>query len=313
MRRVLRTVASLAAGLAMAFSISIASESPAEAAPGCQLDFTSYTKVTQGTSGARARAAQCLLRSAGYNVTPDGSFSAADADKARSFQRATNLPATGMVAKRSWTALLSRGSRPKIGPGASGPSIQRLQRALTAAGRQVPTTGYYGSITRNAVTAYQRSRGYKATGTAGGRVWRDLQAGMVMAGSAPSAPTPPPAPVVSGSKGERALAFAKKQVGDSYRYGASGPNSWDCSGLTQGAWASVGVSLPHSSRAQYSRGVSVSRSNLRAGDLVFFYSPISHVGIYAGNGRIIHASQPGRPVGYIDISHMPYSGARRVG
>lgn len=115
------------------------------------------------------------------------------------------------------------------------------------------------------------------------------------------------------SKGRRAVRFARRQIGDRYRYGATGPSSWDCSGLTRGAWKSVGVSLPHSSRMQYKRGKRVSRSNLRKGDLVFFYSRPSHVGIYAGNGRVIHASRPGKPVGYGKISSMPYKGARRPG
>jgi len=117
----------------------------------------------------------------------------------------------------------------------------------------------------------------------------------------------------SSSRGLKALAFARRQIGDRYRYGATGPSSWDCSGLTRGAWKSAGVKLPHSSRLQYYRGKRVLRKNLRKGDLVFFYSRPSHVGIYAGNGRVIHASRPGKPVGYAKISWMPYKGARRVG
>ena len=73
-----------------------------------------------------------------------------------------------------------------------------------------------------------------------------------------------------------------------------GPNAYDCSGLTYAAWKSVGVSLPRSSRSQYGAGSYVSRSNLQPGDLVFFYSPISHVALYAGNGQIIHAPRPGK-------------------
>ena len=119
---------------------------------------------------------------------------------------------------------------------------------------------------------------------------------------------------VSGSgKGVRALAFARAQLGEPYVRNAAGPSSWDCSGLTMRAWGSVGVSLPHSAGQQYSRGRSVARSDLQPGDLVFFYSPISHVGIYAGNGRVIHAPRPGKSVEYIKMSYMPYSGARRPG
>ena len=115
------------------------------------------------------------------------------------------------------------------------------------------------------------------------------------------------------SKGAKALAYAKAQLGEPYVRNAAGPGSWDCSGLTMRAWGSVGVSLPHSSGQQYSRGRSVAKSDLQLGDLVFFYSDISHVGLYAGNGQVIHAPRPGKSVEYIKMSYMPYAGARRPG
>jgi peptidoglycan DL-endopeptidase CwlO len=115
------------------------------------------------------------------------------------------------------------------------------------------------------------------------------------------------------SKGAKALAYAKAQLGEPYARSGAGPSSWDCSGLTMMAWGSVGVSLPHSSRQQFSRGQSVAKSDLRSGDLVFFYSDISHVGLYAGNGQVIHAPRPGKSVEYIKMSYMPYAGARRPG
>ena len=79
------------------------------------------------------------------------------------------------------------------------------------------------------------------------------------------------------------------------------------------AWGSVGVSLPHSAAQQYSRGSVVSKADLQLGDLVFFYSDIHHVGLYAGNGQVIHAPRPGKYVEYIKMSYMPYAGARRPG
>jgi cell wall-associated NlpC family hydrolase len=108
-----------------------------------------------------------------------------------------------------------------------------------------------------------------------------------------------------------AVRTAYAQLGDPYRWGASGPSSFDCSGLTSFAWRAAGVSLPHSSSAQYSSGRRVARSDLRPGDLVFFYSPISHVGIYVGGGRMIDAPYPGMSVKVTSISTMPYSGAVR--
>ena len=92
---------------------------------------------------------------------------------------------------------------------------------------------------------------------------------------------------------QRVIDFACAQLGKPYVWAADGPGSYDCSGLTMAAWARGGVSLPHSSRMQAGYGTPVSRSNLQVGDLVFFYSPISHVGIYIGNGLMIHAPHTG--------------------
>ena len=119
-------------------------------------------------------------------------------------------------------------------------------------------------------------------------------------------------PAGSG-RGARALAYARKQLGDPYRFGSAGPDSFDCSGLTSAAWKSVGVSLPRSSRAQFGAGSSVSKSQLEEGDLIFFYSPISHVALYAGNGQIIHAPRPGKGVQYTSVDSMPFAGAKRPG
>jgi cell wall-associated NlpC family hydrolase len=119
--------------------------------------------------------------------------------------------------------------------------------------------------------------------------------------------------VTGSGKGAKALAYAKAQLGEPYARSGAGPSSWDCSGLTMMAWGSVGVGLPHSSGQQFSRGRPVAKSDLQLGDLVFFYSDISHVGLYAGNGQVIHAPRPGKSVEYIKMSYMPYAGARRPG
>jgi cell wall-associated NlpC family hydrolase len=117
---------------------------------------------------------------------------------------------------------------------------------------------------------------------------------------------------VSGRAGA-AVNYALAQVGDAYVYGASGPDAFDCSGLTMMAWAQAGVSLPHSSSGQMSSGPSVASSDLQPGDLVFYYSPVSHVGIYIGNGQIVHAANPDTGVEVAPVFSMPYSGAVRPG
>ena len=92
------------------------------------------------------------------------------------------------------------------------------------------------------------------------------------------------------AKGRKAAAYARRQVGDAYRWGATGPSAFDCSGLTLAAWRQAGVRLPHQARQQSRKGRAVSRSALRPGDLVFFYSARSHVGIYIGGGKMVHAA-----------------------
>ncbi len=108
-----------------------------------------------------------------------------------------------------------------------------------------------------------------------------------------------------------AVRFALAQVGKRYVYAGTGPSSYDCSGLTMAAYRSVGVYLPHQSGAQYGSGRHVSSSELRPGDLVFYYSPIHHVGIYIGGGRIVHAANPSAGVRIDSLYSMPYSGAVR--
>lgn len=115
------------------------------------------------------------------------------------------------------------------------------------------------------------------------------------------------------SRGAKALAFAKSQIGKPYRYAAAGPDAYDCSGLTSAAWRAAGISLPRTSSAQYRVGKPVAKGDLQPGDLVFFYSDISHVGLYAGNGQLIHSPRPGKTVQYTSMSYMPYVGARRPG
>ena len=107
------------------------------------------------------------------------------------------------------------------------------------------------------------------------------------------------------------LEAALAQVGDPYVWGGSGPNGFDCSGLTSYAYRAVGVSLPHSSRAQSQMGQAVSRDQLQPGDLVFFYSPVSHVGIYIGNGQMVHAPTSGDVVKVAPLM-SGFSGARRI-
>lgn len=120
----------------------------------------------------------------------------------------------------------------------------------------------------------------------------------------------------NSTRGVLALKFAFGQLGDIYVWGGAGPVKWDCSGLTMRAFASVGVSLPHSAAIQYRYGKSIAFSEVRPGDLVFFGNPISHVAIYMGGGRMVQAPRPGKKVEIGTFSRMfgykPFIGAKRL-
>jgi peptidoglycan DL-endopeptidase CwlO len=114
------------------------------------------------------------------------------------------------------------------------------------------------------------------------------------------------------ARAAQAVDFAYGALGKPYVWGATGPTSFDCSGLTQAAWRAAGVSLPRTTYTQINAGRRVSRSGLAPGDLVFFYSGVTHVGLYIGGGQMIHAPRPGAPVRIAPISDMPFAGATRV-
>jgi cell wall-associated NlpC family hydrolase len=114
------------------------------------------------------------------------------------------------------------------------------------------------------------------------------------------------------ARAQVAVQTALAQVGDPYVYGAAGPDAFDCSGLTMYSWAAAGVSISHASSAQPGEGTPVSISSLQPGDLVFYYSPISHVGMYIGNGQLVHAANPSRPVEVVPVDSMPIAMAVRI-
>lgn len=113
------------------------------------------------------------------------------------------------------------------------------------------------------------------------------------------------------ARAAQAVSYAYSALGKPYVWGATGPSSFDCSGLTQAAWRSAGVALPRTTYTQINAGERVSRSQLAPGDLLFFYSGITHVGMYIGDGRMIHAPRPGAPVRIAPIDQMPLTGATR--
>ncbi|MFB6894819.1 C40 family peptidase [Streptomyces hydrogenans] len=168
---------------------------------------------------------------------------------------------------------------------------ERARYEAAVAARTAPTPG---------TTARAGADAADATATGGTTARADRSSG-------DRAPVAAPA-----GRASAAISFARAQLGKPYVWGATGPSGYDCSGLTQAAWRAAGVSLPRTTYTQINAGRRVSRSELAPGDLVFFYSGISHVGLYIGGGQMIHAPRPGAPVRIAPIDEMPFAGATRV-
>jgi peptidoglycan DL-endopeptidase CwlO len=205
-------------------------------------------------------------------------YQSAQADLA-DLQRSTEAETQQIAAQESSLADLKQQSDGKVS------AAQALLDKLTAAQRQ-QLAAQQAAVNQQTATATNASRSAVRTAIAVGP-----------GGSA---------------RAIAALNFALAQVGKSYVRGGTGPNSYDCSGLTMTAFAQAGVGLPRTSQAQFGVGTPVGLSQLAPGDLVFYYSGISHVGIYIGNGMIVHAANPRSGVQTAPVTSMPFMGGRRV-
>lgn len=192
-----------------------------------------------------------------------------------------------------------------LGRGSRGGYVADLQHSLSLVGYRVSATGVYDTKTVQAVKKYQYSRKISVTGYTGTSTLHALRVG---AGNKRGTTSSVSSASVS-SAAQKAVNFAYAQLGKPYVYGASGPSSYDCSGLTSAAWRAAGVSIPRTSYAQMSLN-RVSLSSLKPGDLVVYYGG-GHVGIYVGNGKIIHAPHTGDVVRVAALRSMPITAAVR--
>lgn len=119
-------------------------------------------------------------------------------------------------------------------------------------------------------------------------------------------------PASPASGAPSVVAAARSRIGKPYRWGAAGPDAFDCSGLVVWSYQQIGVTLPHSSQALAQGGLPVARDDLQPGDVVIFYADASHAGIFSGDGQVIHASTFGRPVAEVPLDQAgPFHSARR--
>jgi cell wall-associated NlpC family hydrolase len=191
-------------------------------------------------------------------------------------------------------AALPRGvaKTPTLSYGDHGPAVLWVQRKL-----HVPSTGHFGPRTRAAVKRFQHRHDLHRTGRVGNPTWKALGVRPSSASRVTSRATSRSA--ASTTRDAAVLRIAAKQKGKPYRYGAKGPRAFDCSGFVGYVYAKVGVTLPRTSGAIRAKARRISAAQARPGDLVFVQrrGHVSHVAIYAGNGRWWEASNASHPVG----------------
>ena len=260
--------------------------------------------LKRGDSGSRVAALQRAL-----GVPADGEFGPATHKAVRAYQRANGLGVDGVVgaltaaklglgASSTTKAKASTGSKAKsrtakasakvADPGLSSATVSAIQAKLGIA-----ADGEWGPQTRKALRDYQRENGLEVDGVPGPATLASLGVTATKGGSSSGGEAKASS---SGTGLSAAISAARSKTGAPYSYGATGPSSFDCSGLTQWAFKQAGMSLPRTSFAQYSQGSTVSKANVQPGDLVFFSTAgagASHVGIATSSSTVISATSSG--------------------
>ncbi|WP_031518859.1 C40 family peptidase [Streptomyces sp. NRRL F-5123] len=189
-----------------------------------------------------------------------------------------------------------------------------LAHTLAAAREHAATTAAAAASARHKAAVAAKAAKARATATALAASRSAKRAKLTATGSSSSSSSSSSAAAPSASKVDKLISFLKAQIGKPYVYGATGPSSYDCSGLTQTAYATVGISLPRTSQEQSTVGTPVSLNSLRAGDLLFWGGEGSayHVGVYIGDGKYLDAANPSSPVGIKPLTYSEPDWAVRV-
>lgn len=258
--------------------------------------------LKRGSTGEAVERLQAEL-----GVTADGEFGPQTERAVRAFQRSRGLPVTGLVGPLTRAALKEGDDTSRDADAGAPVSTSQIRAIQSRLG--VTVDGVVGPQTRAAIKAFESSRGLTPDGQPDAAVLKAI-------GDSPSEDSPStPSTPASSSKSQAAVKAALSKVGASYSYGAAGPSSFDCSGLVMWAFRQAGVSLPHSSFAQYGMGQRVSQ--IQAGDLVFFDTAgpgASDVGIATSATTAVSATSHGVMTHPIRSGYWGsrFVGARRI-
>jgi cell wall-associated NlpC family hydrolase len=328
-----RPRALLAVGAALAaLTAGVLSPSTATAAPGSsaeasklveaaaqqltvideQVQQAQLTVAAQVRKASVARQQAAVAKAALAKFEPQMRAIAQSANKSQSRMAAflTSTSATDLIQQMTTLDMIATHTESVIAQVAAAQDAARKAQAAAVALAAQAQSGL-AQLKAQQAQAQAKVDAYKADFA---RLSAAEQAAVTTAIAGPSlgAPDVNSLPLAPGSAAAIAVKTALAQVGKPYVWGSTGPNGFDCSGLTLFAWAAAGVDLPHSSRAQSTLGHEVARGDLKPGDIVYFYSPVSHVGLYIGNGMMVHARTFGQPVAVTSVDLAGYRGARRI-
>jgi cell wall-associated NlpC family hydrolase len=196
--------------------------------------------------------------------------------------------------------------------GSRGADVKVLQQKLNSLGYWCTADGVFGSWTQKMVIKFQSEHGISPTGIVG----KVTSARLIELTTKATTPTTPPTPAPAVDKGAAIVTTAKQYMGTPYIWGGSTPSGFDCSGFTSYVMAKNGITIPRTAALQFGSGTPVERTNLKAGDLVFFTTytaGASHVGFYLGNGDFIHCSSAAGEVVISNLNTSTYYSSRFLG
>lgn len=290
-------------------------------------------KLRLGSRGDAVEDLQQRLRDRGESISVDGKFGPATLRAVKSQQSAAGIGVDGVVGPKTWSALAggstsapatgasgSSSSQPKLRSGSRGDAVRTLQQQLNSSGASISVDGKFGPATLKAVRNLQASAGIGVDGVVGPKTWNALSSGQRITETASRDSDRDPAPSSSSGSsssgsssssfdGAAIVAAARSQIGVGYTWGSNSPSrGFDCSGLVHYAYNSAGVDVSRKTAKGYTFGGRIiSQSEAKPGDLVAFTAGnYGHIGIYAGNGKIIDASNSRQRVMERSIWNSPH-------